>query len=287
LLNVPLFDRFPRNAQRALGHVFARCESQPSCHRAFPHLAADWASLWASLGTSPWVVPAAQSPTGKPLQVGQDLFASEMHDLLVAGYIGPVPVMVHTLGTAKNKVAALASVINAFHASGWTSPNGGPNLMMSYPILCAERWATRRPQALSGQRATFEYHTDLQTAQLWQDICPLIPRPPAAAVGRQRLMVSRVPVLAFNGQADPQDPPQNMAGAQKFWPDSRELAVPGQGHNINTAIWAACLGPLAQAFIRHDSAAHLDTSCLLTVPAPPFDLTLHQVALGGIGAPQR
>ena len=31
--------------ERALDYVFARCESQPDCHRAFPHLAADWASL--------------------------------------------------------------------------------------------------------------------------------------------------------------------------------------------------------------------------------------------------
>jgi hypothetical protein len=68
-----------------------------------------------------------------------------------------------------------------------------------------------------------------------------------------------------------------MAGARKFWPNSRELAVPGQGHDINGDIWIACLGPLTQTFIEHASAAHLGTGCLAGVPAPSFDLRLQDV----------
>jgi hypothetical protein len=90
-----------------------------------------------------------------------------------------------------------------------------------------------------------------------------------------------VPVLGFNGEADPQDPPRIMAGIQKFWLNSRDLAVPGQGHNTNSDIWAACLGPWTQTFIEQASAAHLGTSCLATASAPPFDLTLHDIASGG------
>jgi len=56
--------REPENSQLALDYVFARCQADPACHRAFPHLAAEWAALWASLGKAPWVLPAAQSPTG-------------------------------------------------------------------------------------------------------------------------------------------------------------------------------------------------------------------------------
>ncbi len=47
LLSVPMFERFPGNAQLALGHALARCDRDPSCHRAFPRLAADWAALLA------------------------------------------------------------------------------------------------------------------------------------------------------------------------------------------------------------------------------------------------
>jgi len=279
-LNVPLFERFPGNAQRALGYVFARCESQPSCHQAFPHLAADWAVLWASLGRSPWVVPAGRSATGKPLRLDQDGLATVLHQLLVTGDLDPIPVTVHTLAVAKDKVAALASVVNAFRVSGQGQQSSGPNLMMPDEIQCQETWASWRPRALSDQRASFEYHADLQTALLWQYICPFFPKSPA--VGGQQLTVSQVPVLAFNGEADPQDPPQNMAAARTFWPDSSELAVPGEGHGTDPGTWAACLGTLTQTFIEQDSPAHLDTSCLAKVPATHFDLTLHQVALGNI-----
>ena len=39
--------------------------------------------------------------------------------------------------------------------------------------------------------------------------------------------------------------------------------------------------PLTQTFIQQASVAYLDTSCLATVPVPPFDVTLQGVALGG------
>ncbi len=282
LLTIPLFERFPRNAQRALGYVFTACERDRPCHRAFPQLAADWARLWASLAT-PWVIPGAQSPTGEPLRVGQDTIATKIHESLVNGNLAPIPLVVHTLGTAKNKAAALASMVKASGESGESgqaSPSSSPAPMIPYPIRCGEPWASYRPQALAGQRASFEYRTDLLTARWWHYVCPLIPRSPAA-VGQQQLTVSHVPVLAFNGQADPQDPPQNMTGAHTFWPNSRVLAVPGQGHGISTAVWETCLGPLTQTFINQGSVARLDASCLASVPTPPFDLTLHDITPGG------
>jgi pimeloyl-ACP methyl ester carboxylesterase len=81
-LDVHVIERAPGNSQQALDYVFARCESQPACHRAFPHLAADWASLWASVGTSSWVLPAAQSPTKTTQRLDQDGLASAVYQAL-------------------------------------------------------------------------------------------------------------------------------------------------------------------------------------------------------------
>ena len=276
-LNIPLFERLPGNSQLALDYVFARCESQPACHQAFPHLAADWAALWASLGKSPWVVPAAQSPTKTTQRLDQDGLAISMYQALYDGKLGPIPLVVHTLGTATNKVAALVSLSRALQASGQASQSDA-NQMMPYAIQCDEPWESWRPAALSDQRGSFHYQTDLENAQWYQFVCPLIPKS-AAAVGDERLTVSRVPVLAFNGAADPVEQPRNMAGAQQFWPDSRHIALPGQGHNTNSS-WGDCASPLTQVFIEQASVAHLDTSCLATI-APPFDLTLQDLAGGG------
>jgi len=275
LLTIPMYDRQPGNSQLALDYVFALCESQPACHQAFPHLAADWAALWASLGRSPWIVPAAQSPTRKTERLDQDTFADSVYQALHASEIAPIPVIVHTLGTATNKVAALVSVGKALQAASLNGTGGGTTPMMQYEIVCAEPWASSQPAALSDQQGSFEYHNDLQTAQWWQYVCPLIPKS-AAAVGSQQLTTSSVPVLAFSGDADPTDQPRNMAGAQQFWPDSRDIALPGQGHSVTSASWP-CEGALIGVFIAQASLAHLNTSCLSTT-APPFDLTLQTLA---------
>ena len=269
-LNIPLFERRPGNAQLALDHVFALCQSQPACHRAFPHLAADWAALWASLGKSPWILPALKSPTGKTERLDQDVVAAMLYQALYDGDIGPIPVVVHTLGTATNKLAAWISVANM--PGRLTLPTSGVSQMLIDEIQCAEPWESYRPAALSDQRGSFYYQTDLENAQWWQYVCPLIPTS-AAAVGDEQLTASTVPVLAFNGAYDPVEQPRNWAGAQKIFPGSREIALPGQGHNTNSS-WAICPGPLTQTFIEQASVAHLNTGCLAAAPAPPFDLTL-------------
>jgi pimeloyl-ACP methyl ester carboxylesterase len=94
-LNVPLLERLPGNTQLALDHVFGLCGSQPACHQAFPHLAADWAALWASLGKSPWVLPAAQSPTKTTQRLDQDALASVTYNTLYDGTILGNRVIVH------------------------------------------------------------------------------------------------------------------------------------------------------------------------------------------------
>ena len=156
-----MIERAPGNSQLALDYVFARCGSQPACHRAFPHLAADWASLWASVGKSPWVLPAAQSPTGTTQRLDQDGLANALYQAMFGYDENLIPAAVHTLATARNKAAALTAVINAGQASGSPSTSG-TNLMMPDTITCDEPWASDRPAALSGQQASFAYHTDLR-----------------------------------------------------------------------------------------------------------------------------
>jgi pimeloyl-ACP methyl ester carboxylesterase len=270
-LDVHVIERAPGNSQRALEYVLARCESQPACHRAFPRLSADWARLWASVGKSPWVVPAAQSPTHTTQRITQDDLANALYQAMFGYDEDLIPAAVHTLATAKNKAAAIIAVNQAAQTAGSPSPSA-TNLMMPYAITCDEPWASDRPAALSDQRTSFAYHVDLEDAEWWQVVCPLIPKS-AAAVGDLRLRMSRVPVLAFNGAGDPIEQPRNWAGAQRFFPDSRDITLPGQGHDVDSASWQACAGAIDQVFIQQASLAHLNTSCLPTI-APPFYLTL-------------
>lgn len=240
-LDVQVIERAPGNSQRALDYVFARCAGEPACHRAFPNPSAEWAGLWASLGTSPWLIPAAQSPTGAAQRFDQDALANAIYQAIYGYQQKLLPVAVHTLATATDKAAALAAVSKAGQPSA--VPSDGPNLMMPYAITCAEPWASDRPDALADQRGSFAYHLDLLQAQWWQVVCPLIPKS-AAAVGDLRPKMSPVPLLAFNGAGDPIEQPVNWAGAQRLYPNGREIVLPGHGHDVDSDNWQICAGPI-------------------------------------------
>ena len=270
-LDVHVIERAAGNSQLALDYVFARCGQDPACHRAFPHLAADWARLWASVGRSPWVLPAAQSPTHTTQRITQDALADAVYEAMFGFDEYLLPVDIHTLATAKNRTAAMIAVIGVGQAAG--NPGvASSNLMMPDVITCDEPWAGNRPAAFADQRDSFAYHNDVTDARWWQVVCPLIPKS-AAAVGDLRLRVSRVPILAFNGAGDPIEQPRNWDGARKYYPNSRDIVLPGQGHDVNSGSWQACAGLIDQRFIRTASLANLNTSCLSTI-APPFLLTL-------------
>jgi hypothetical protein len=53
--------------------------------------------------------------------------------------------------------------------------------------------------------------------------------PGVRLVGDEQLTLSTVPVLAFIDAADPIEQPRNWAGAQKFFPNSRAIALPRPG----------------------------------------------------------
>jgi pimeloyl-ACP methyl ester carboxylesterase len=268
LLSVPIFERFPQASQQALDSVFARCASDPACHGAFPHLAAEWARLRASVAARPVTLSAQQSPTGSPIRLDSDALADEVHTLLTnsAPTAAYIPLLTHTLAVAKNKTAALALVIRQLMAAGLANSGGGGDSIIGYPIRCAEPWARFQPGQVSGT-GSYYYQYWMENARWWQYTCTLIPDPGAAArYGPQK--PSDVPVLMINGTADPQDPPANMSGAQNIWPNGRLLAEPGQAHGIDLQAWLQCDADLVQAFVQRANARQLDASCLTHV-APP------------------
>jgi pimeloyl-ACP methyl ester carboxylesterase len=268
LLDVPVLERLPESAQRAVDNVFAECERDPACQQAFPHLRADWDALWRSLNAAPWIVPADRSPDGTEHVFDAGAVASGLHDLLyVATTHTQIPLVVHTLGASDDKVSALLAVADAYPGS---STDPGDEQLLRYAIRCNEGWASYDADQLSTD--SFEYEFRRNEAEWWQAACAHIPGADDTEV-TVTPPTSDVPVLALNGAADPQDPPANMAGAATVWPNSLALTVPGQGHDIDPAT-AGCIIPLIQSFIDQGTVTGLDTSCLAHLPPPDFDVAL-------------
>ena len=84
LLGIPLFEWFPRASQQALDSVFARCASDPVFHGAFPHLAAEWGELRAS------VAAKRPGPVSAP-SVGELASPSQIGACGCADGLQPVP----------------------------------------------------------------------------------------------------------------------------------------------------------------------------------------------------
>jgi hypothetical protein len=140
--------------------------------------------------------------------------------------------------------------------------------VIGYPIGCAEPWARTTTAGITDP-ASYYYQASVQSAQWWQYVCPLIPTSEAASdYGPPR--GSPTPVLMINGTADPQDPPANMAGTQKIWPNSRQIAQPGQSHRVDINAWMQCGATLVRTFIETASVKGLDTRCLTQVTLPSF-----------------
>ena len=82
-----------------------------------------------------------------------------------------------------------------------------------------------------------------------------------------------MPVLIMNGDADPIDPPDNMAGAKALWPNSLSLVAPYQGHSISDMNAISCWFSILDEFIQTGSAEGLHTGCLKNIQPTDFITT--------------
>jgi hypothetical protein len=82
---------------------------------------------------------------------------------------------------------------------------------------------------------------------------------------------SRVPVLAFVGGADPQDPITNLPNLKRQFPDSLTVILPHTGHRFYIG---SCVDQMMADFVAQGTTKGVDaTRCDGTVVVPPFELT--------------
>ena len=122
--------------------------------------------------------------------------------------------------------------------------------IMNLTILCHEDWARiREAETTALSAGSYLKYTDVRAITVPEEICRIMPRPKAEALYGP-IAASSVPVLPVNGELDPQDPPDNAAGAKQYYPNSQILVAPGQGHGY-TGIPCLALG--IQSFILYAS----------------------------------
>ncbi|MGZ8687634.1 MAG: alpha/beta hydrolase [Gaiellaceae bacterium] len=262
LVDVPIFELWAANGQRAIDLIFERCSASRACRTAFPSPGKDMERLLGRLQRKPQVVKLG--PLGT-VRVTRRLASSVIQQLSrTAAGAAELPLAVHQ--GARGDLTVLART----YAREVAPQEEGARLVMYWSIVCSEPWA-RFSETETARLGTGSYlgPTRIADAKDFAAACAHIPRGvvPDDAGTRVR---SDVPVLALAGGADPQDPPRNIAGVEKAMPNARVVVARGMGHGV---VQNSCVSALANRFLARGTAAGLDVTCAARVPLPPFVLS--------------
>ena len=247
-IDVPYFGRYAVNAQRALDQLASLCASDPVCRKTFP----GWERRFGELVRA-WNANSFESGmTGDELA---SVVQGMLRDLRKAVSI---PLVVSR--AADGDYAPL-------HAQG--SGNFGVDLqLMGSSIWCNEPWTGLDAKGPWG--TDFDSYTMADIAGFRQE-CSSVPKRAEPRSLWTLPTASRVPVLAFVGGADPQDPLTNLSDLKRHFPDSRTVVLSHLGHSW----WGVgrCLDPIVTDFVARGTTRGLDTTlCDGTVTVPPFAL---------------
>jgi pimeloyl-ACP methyl ester carboxylesterase len=256
LLSVPIFERLPANAERALRVQLARCSADSVCRRAFPSTRSELTTLLGRTARRAQVISPPEIVTIDAYAV-----ASTVHALsLEPDGVALIPQIVHW--AAQGDYAPLAQEYATRVGVGVGSD---ASLVMSLEILCSEPWARFDPGHVLRSSADSYFSAAAESrARLLARVCLSVPKgvvPP----GSVQLAPATVPVLILVGGADPQDPPANMRGWRTYFPNGRLVIVRGATHGV---LAEGCIPALAARFIERGTARGLDTTCVKQIEQP-------------------
>jgi pimeloyl-ACP methyl ester carboxylesterase len=253
LPDVRIYDASARNAEHALDAQLARCAAEPACHRAFPQTRQELAGLLARPARR--VTVEAGTFVVRPDDVAWTI--ASLSD--TADGASTIPFVIQA--AARGSYVPLARA----YASGVGSDlDARARLATFWVILCSEPWARFDPVETARLGAgSYLAHAAVARARVFRRACGAVPkgRVPRAAG------VTRAPVLLLAGGADPLDPPANLRGWRRAFPDGRLVVVPGAGHG---AIDYGCVQVLVARFVERARAGGLDAGCVHDVQLPAF-----------------
>ena len=224
------------------------------------------------------VLAEGTPPSHQAVSFSANSVASGLHQLMAEPNTeAAVPLVIHTLGAAQDRGAAMVALAAALGKAGIVLSSGGSQEMIKYPIQCYEPWARDQATALV-DKSSFEYHLDSVTARWWQYVCTLIPQSAQAAHMGPDVLSGAGP--GFERACGPPGPTCEHGRCARALAGQPRTGRAGPGTRINWQTWQSCTGPLIGAFIVRATVANLDTSCVPKAHGQPFALTLGAIAPG-------
>ncbi|HET6172260.1 MAG TPA: alpha/beta fold hydrolase [Gaiellales bacterium] len=242
-----VYELAARNAERALRLTAARCGGGMACRAAFPDTRAELATV---LARHPVRADDLATTVAVLLRTPEDAVR--------------VPLLVHQAARGD-----LGPLRREFAAHVGAELDARSRLPLFWVTICGEPWARFDAAATKrASRGSFLARAAAARARVFRQACAAVPVHTGAA--KERPWSSRVPVLLLAGDADPQDPPANLAGWRAVFPNGRVVAVGGLAHGV---IAYGCLRLVVARFVATGSARRLDASCARNTPLPRFELS--------------
>ena len=267
LLDIPVFELWAQRTQQALDGIFDLCMAQPSCQAAFPNLKAEFSGLMTRLAVEPKVLPYPPNGPDGTITFDVDFFSGTVRNMMKDAKNDPrLPLLIHR-AAVEDDWEGFVSFIERGGGPEWWG-----NQMMDHIIRCSEKWSAFDPVEVAKlSQGSFMATRDTALAQNTALSCQYTPKG-ATPEGQSPQPGSKVPVLLFNGNLDPIDPPGNIEGASKLFPNSLAVTLPYQAHQQSDMTVITCYFSILNDFIQTGSAKGLDTSCMDLVRPPTFML---------------
>jgi pimeloyl-ACP methyl ester carboxylesterase len=254
-LDLPFFQELPRASQSALESTFSLCERTADCQAAFPNLRSEWEAVLARLDQGPVVTSFIPPEEKEPFQVTRDDVTSFVHTQLREGNYSIIPYMIHRLASTPDWTEIVRSVAEQNPSAGGESDF----LLMRNIVMCFEpAWGVNPDEIARLNQGAYNLEPLLRDDQVQEKLCHALPQPDPALIYPTGKPMP-INTLIFNGQLDPQNPPENMAPALKEFTLSRQVVEPNLGHLTPTS---GCRWDLVTEFIQQGSAENLDVSCI-------------------------
>jgi pimeloyl-ACP methyl ester carboxylesterase len=246
--------------------TFADCAAETACAAAFPDLEAEFYSTLDRLVDAPVVVEST-GLDGKPLTVNIDPFAYLFALIMQSEHFDSsrIPLMIHQFANGDPSLIVTATV-NLMTPESFMGLGG---LGLAFTVFCSESAGitTREAYLERSEQSWPEVPSVVFGAQPKQarlfDQCPVWDVP-AADPHQSEAVVSDVPVLILEGEAD--------AATAPAWLDelgglaaSKRVDFPRTGHGVLDK--HQCARDIMAAFLA-DPAAEVDSSCVAAIEIP-------------------
>jgi pimeloyl-ACP methyl ester carboxylesterase len=247
-----------RDGQAALDKLFAQCQLDAACHKAYPNLRAEFDSL-AARAEAGLKLSIFDPRTAQPVTFTMTgpRFLGTVHNILYSpADARRLPFLVHSayLGRWEPFIAR-------HNIAGDFASEGSGAILLHLAVVCAED-VPRMTPALMKEDASM---LTRPLADRIPGLCKLLSVP---AVPYAEPAPIAAPALLLSGALDPVTPPRRADAAASRMRQAQKVVVANAGHGVSQL---GCAPRLLRDFLDRP-ASPVDAKCLSEIPAPTFQL---------------